>query len=162
MSAMDISSARTFAAGQIARFAPSPTGELHLGNARTALFNLLLARRSGGRFILRIEDTDAERSSEAHTTALMQDLRWLGIDWDEGPFYQSQRLDQYQATAQKLLDLPDILLGQSPVIGIEHPQIEHRIAFDPAGVIHVTLAIAQRERTRSREDRLTPVQPRIA
>src|SRR6185437_7016385 len=99
MSAMDISSAETFAWGPATRFAPSPTGELHLGNARTALFNLLLARRSGGRFILRIEDTDAERSREAHTAALMQDLRWLGIEWDagpdredlRGPYRQSQR-----------------------------------------------------------------------
>src|SRR5260370_18178250 len=69
----------------VTRFAPSPTGELHLGNARTALFNLLLARSAAGRFLLRIEDTDAERSLEAHTTALMADLRWLGIDWDAGP-----------------------------------------------------------------------------
>jgi glutamyl-tRNA synthetase len=69
----------------VTRFAPSPTGELHLGNVRTALFNLLLARQRGGRFILRIEDTDSERSREVHTTALMADLRWLGIDWDAGP-----------------------------------------------------------------------------
>src|SRR6185312_8056634 len=103
MSAMDISSARTFAAGQITRFAPSPSGELHLGNARTALFNLLLARRGAGRFILRIEDTDSERSREAHTTALMQDLRWLGVEWDagpdredgHGPYRQSQRSQLY-------------------------------------------------------------------
>src|SRR2546423_3795126 len=87
------------AAKWVTRFAPSPTGELHLGNARTALFNLLLARRAGGRFLLRIEDTDTERSLEAHTTALMADLRWLGIDWDagrareedRGPSRQSQR-----------------------------------------------------------------------
>ena len=103
MSAMDIPSGGTFGSGQTARFAPSPTGELHLGNARTALFNFLLARHSGGRFVLRIEDTDAERSSEAHATALMQDLRWLGIDWDagpdredeRGPYRQSQRSDVY-------------------------------------------------------------------
>jgi glutamyl-tRNA synthetase len=69
----------------VTRFAPSPTGELHLGNARTALFSLLYARRSGGRFILRIEDTDTERSREAHSEGLMRDLRWLGLDWDEGP-----------------------------------------------------------------------------
>jgi glutamyl-tRNA synthetase len=83
----------------VTRFAPSPTGELHLGNVRTALFNLLLARRRGGRFLLRIEDTDRERSSEAYTAALMADLRWLGIDWDagpdredvRGPYRQSQR-----------------------------------------------------------------------
>src|ERR1700716_650713 len=70
---------------RVTRFAPSPTGELHLGNARTALFNLLLARGAAGRFLLRIEDTDTERSRDSHTTALMADLRWLGIDWDAGP-----------------------------------------------------------------------------
>ena len=76
---------------RVTRFAPSPTGELHLGNARTALFNLLLARGAGGRFLLRIEDTDAERSLEAHTMALMADLRWLGIDWDAGPDREDER-----------------------------------------------------------------------
>src|SRR5450631_2334652 len=88
----------------VTRFAPSPTGELHLGNARTALFNLLLARHSGGRFVLRIEDTDKERSLESHTAALMADLRWLGIEWDagpdredtRGPYRQSERGGLYQ------------------------------------------------------------------
>jgi nondiscriminating glutamyl-tRNA synthetase len=83
----------------VTRFAPSPTGELHLGNARTALFNLLLARHADGRFVLRIEDTDTERSRDTHTTALIADLHWLGIDWDAGPdredalgpYRQSQR-----------------------------------------------------------------------
>jgi len=83
----------------VTRFAPSPTGELHLGNARTALFNWLLARHAGGRFVLRIEDTDAERSREEHTDALLGDLKWLGLDWDAGPdredalgpYRQSQR-----------------------------------------------------------------------
>lgn len=75
----------------VTRFAPSPTGELHLGNARTALFNLLLARHAGGRFLLRIEDTDSERSRESHTGALMADLRWLGIDWDAGPDREDER-----------------------------------------------------------------------
>ncbi|HEV2229240.1 MAG TPA: glutamate--tRNA ligase [Steroidobacteraceae bacterium] len=87
----------------VTRFAPSPTGELHLGNARTALFNLLLARHAGGRFILRIEDTDAERSLDTHTGALLADLRWLGIEWDAGPdredalgpYRQSQRSALY-------------------------------------------------------------------
>src|SRR3979411_1589824 len=76
---------------RVTRFAPSPTGELHLGNARTALFHLLLARRAAGRFLLRIEDTDAERSLDAYTTALMADLRWLGIDWDAGPDREDER-----------------------------------------------------------------------
>jgi glutamyl-tRNA synthetase len=90
-------------APRVTRFAPSPTGELHLGNARTALFNLLLARHGGGRFLLRIEDTDVERSREAHTSALLGELRWLGIEWDagpdreddHGPYRQSQRGEIY-------------------------------------------------------------------
>src|SRR5260370_28435055 len=69
----------------VTRFAPSPTGALHLGNARTALFSYLLARHSGGRFILRVEDTDRERSGEVHAKSLLADLRWLGVTWDEGP-----------------------------------------------------------------------------
>ncbi|HET9864640.1 MAG TPA: glutamate--tRNA ligase [Steroidobacteraceae bacterium] len=81
------------------RFAPSPTGELHLGNARTALFSWLFARHHGGRFVLRIEDTDTERSKEFYTTALMDDLRWMGLEWDAGPgkaapgeeYHQSRR-----------------------------------------------------------------------
>ena len=76
---------------RVTRFAPSPTGELHLGNARTALFNLLLARSAGGRLLLRIEDTDTERSLDSHATALMADLRWLGIDWDAGPDREDER-----------------------------------------------------------------------
>jgi glutamyl-tRNA synthetase len=75
----------------VTRFAPSPSGELHLGNARTALFNLLLARHGGGRMLLRIEDTDAERSTQAHTAALLDDLRWLGIEWDAGPDHEDAR-----------------------------------------------------------------------
>jgi glutamyl-tRNA synthetase len=86
------------------RFAPSPTGYLHVGGARTALFNWLFARRFGGTFILRIEDTDFERSSEAMVEGILEGMRWIGLDWDEGPFFQSQRLAFYQATAQKLID----------------------------------------------------------
>jgi len=67
------------------RFAPSPTGLLHVGNARTALYNWLFARRTGGQFLLRIEDTDLERSEVRYETQLMEDLRWMGMDWDEGP-----------------------------------------------------------------------------
>src|ERR1700757_1112798 len=85
------SATRPAGGGVVTRFAPSPTGELHLGNARTALFNQLLARHAGGRFLLRIEDTDSERSLEAHTAALMADLRWLGIDWDAGPDREDER-----------------------------------------------------------------------
>ena len=85
MSGMDTSATGTFGQPQTTRFAPSPTGELHLGNARTALFNYWLARHGAGRFLLRIEDTDAERSKEQHTAALIEDLKWLGMSWDAGP-----------------------------------------------------------------------------
>ena len=84
------------------RFAPSPTGYLHVGGARTALFNWLFARRLGGTFILRIEDTDFERSSEDMVQGILDGMRWLGLEWDEGPFFQSQRLPLYRATAEKL------------------------------------------------------------
>jgi glutamyl-tRNA synthetase len=85
------------------RFAPSPTGYLHVGGARTALFNWLFARHTGGTLILRIEDTDFERSSEEMVGGILEGMTWLGLDWDEGPFFQSKRLDLYQATAEKIL-----------------------------------------------------------
>jgi glutamyl-tRNA synthetase len=85
------------------RFAPSPTGYLHIGGARTALFNWLFARREGGAFILRIEDTDVERSSAAMVEGILEGLRWLGLDWDEGPFFQSQRLLYYRELAEGLV-----------------------------------------------------------
>ena len=86
------------------RFAPSPTGYLHLGGARTALFNWLYARHTGGKFVLRIEDTDPERSKEEYTEAILKSMRWLGLLWDEGPFFQSKRNGLYQAAIEKLLD----------------------------------------------------------
>ncbi|MHB1744988.1 MAG: glutamate--tRNA ligase [Acidobacteriaceae bacterium] len=86
------------------RFAPSPTGFLHVGGARTALFSWLFARHTGGTFILRIEDTDFERSSADMVSGILDGLRWLGMDWDEGPYYQSQRLDLYARTAAMLID----------------------------------------------------------
>ena len=81
------------------RFAPSPTGYLHVGGARTALFNWLFAQHHQGKFILRIEDTDVERSSAEMVEGILQGMRWLGLNWDEGPFFQSQRLDQYRGVA---------------------------------------------------------------
>lgn len=94
------------------RFAPSPTGMLHVGNARTALFNWLLARGQGGSFVLRIEDTDVERSTTQSEASILRDLRWLGLDWDEGPdvggaygpYRQSERLASYRAAARGFLD----------------------------------------------------------
>src|SRR6476646_10827740 len=93
------------------RFAPSPTGQLHVGNARTALFNWLFARQQAGSNILRIEDTDLERSEARFETQLIDDLKWLGLDWNEGPdvggphvpYRQSDRMDLYRARAEQLI-----------------------------------------------------------
>jgi glutamyl-tRNA synthetase len=85
------------------RFAPSPTGYLHVGGARTALFNWLHARRTGGVFVLRIEDTDKERSSDEHTQVILDGLTWLGLDWDEGPFFQGSYGDRHREDALRLL-----------------------------------------------------------
>ncbi|MEK7062168.1 MAG: glutamate--tRNA ligase [Patescibacteria group bacterium] len=86
------------------RFAPSPTGPLHIGGARTALFNWLFARNQGGEFILRIEDTDIERSKKEYENGIIEGLKWLGFNWDEGPYRQSERLDIYEKYLQKLLN----------------------------------------------------------
>ncbi|MBF2019335.1 MAG: glutamate--tRNA ligase [Hydrococcus sp. C42_A2020_068] len=86
------------------RIAPSPTGNLHIGTARTAVFNWLFARHHGGKFILRIEDTDLERSRPEYTENIKSGLIWLGLNWDEGPFFQTQRLDLYRQAIQTLLD----------------------------------------------------------
>jgi glutamyl-tRNA synthetase len=85
------------------RFAPSPTGYLHVGGARTALFNWLFARHTGGTFVLRIEDTDRERSTEAHTKVILDGLGWLGIGWDEGPYFQGEYGPRHQADAERLV-----------------------------------------------------------
>ncbi|HBK99170.1 MAG TPA: glutamate--tRNA ligase, partial [Microcoleaceae bacterium UBA10368] len=86
------------------RLAPSPTGNLHIGTARTAVFNWLFARNQGGQFILRVEDTDLERSKSEYTDNILEGLTWLGMKWDEGPIFQSQRLEAYRQTVQTLLD----------------------------------------------------------
>src|SRR5215469_15013767 len=85
------------------RFAPSPTGYLHVGGARTALFNWLFARHEGGTMLLRIEDTDVDRNRPELVDGILAGLKWLGVEWDEGPFFQSQRLDMYRVAAERLL-----------------------------------------------------------
>ena len=85
------------------RFAPSPTGFLHIGGARTALFSRAYARRHGGKFVLRIEDTDLERSTQESVQAILDGMTWLGLDWDEGPFFQMQRLPRYREVAEQLI-----------------------------------------------------------
>ncbi|MFI3187482.1 MAG: glutamate--tRNA ligase, partial [Methylococcaceae bacterium] len=89
------------------RFAPSPTGYLHVGGARTALFSWLYARKHGGKFILRIEDTDLERSTQESVDAILEGMTWLGMEYDEGPFYQTHHFDRYKEIIQQLLDQGD-------------------------------------------------------
>ena len=107
------------------RFAPSPTGYLHVGGARTALFNWLFARKQGGTMVLRIEDTDAERNKPELIEGIIDGLTWLGIDWDEGPFYQSQRTQLYQDAARKLLASGSAFLCHCPperYVGGDHAE----------------------------------------
>ena len=87
------------------RFAPSPTGFIHLGNIRSALYPWAFARATGGRFILRIEDTDVERSSQEAVDVILQSMAWLGLHHDEGPFFQMQRMDRYKEVLAQLLQL---------------------------------------------------------
>ena len=86
------------------RFAPSPTGYLHVGGARTALFSWLYARHHGGKFILRVEDTDQLRSTEESTRAILDAMTWLGLTWDEGPFFQAERVEIHRNLVKKLVD----------------------------------------------------------
>lgn len=88
----------------VTRFAPSPTGYLHVGGARTALYSWLYTKSQGGRFVLRIEDTDLERSTQEAIDAILEGMQWLGLDWDDGPYYQTKRFDRYKELIQQLLD----------------------------------------------------------
>ena len=124
------------------RFPPSPTGYLHVGGARTALFNWLLARQKGGVLVLRIEDTDRNRSNEAHTQAILDGMEWLGLDWDEGPFFQSDGVERHRAQALTLLaegkayrDFtdPNELRAQAEAAGIGHPSVLARRIADEMG-----------------------------
>ena len=131
------------------RFAPSPTGYLHVGGARTALFNWLFARRHGGVFVLRIEDTDAERSSADMVEGILDGLRWLGLHWDEGPeaggargpYLQSQRLDRYRAAAARLVsegrayESDGAIRFKVPQATTSFDDVVHgTIAFDPGSI----------------------------
>ena len=132
------------------RFAPSPTGYLHVGGARTAIFNWLLARREGGVFVLRIEDTDRARSSEEHTRAILDGLGWLGLDWDEGPVFQSEGVDRHRSDALRLLEEgkayrdfadPDEVREEAAARSI-HPS---RVAREKADALGVEAAQARAE-----------------
>jgi glutamyl-tRNA synthetase len=110
------------------RFAPSPTGYLHVGGARTALFNWLFARSRGGVFVLRVEDTDRERSSDAMTQAILEGMTWLGLDWDEGPWHQADGIEQHRSDVQRLLDT-----GHAYRCFCTPAELEERRASHPAG-----------------------------
>src|SRR5271168_463056 len=117
--------AKTAGSGVRARFAPSPTGYLHVGGARTALFNWLFVRRQGGVMVLRIEDTDAERNKPELVQGILDGLQWLGVDWDEGPFYQSQRTPLYREAAKKCLANGSAFLCYCPAekyVGGDHAE----------------------------------------
>jgi glutamyl-tRNA synthetase len=111
------------------RFAPSPTGYLHVGGARTALFNWLFARREGGRFLLRIEDTDKARSTDEHTQVILDGLTWLGLDWDEPPIFQGARLARHQQVADQLLKQEHAYMEEG-AIRLRVPPVE--LAWDDA------------------------------
>ena len=111
------------------RFAPSPTGYLHVGGARTALFNWLFARREGGKFLLRIEDTDKARSTDENTQVILDGLRWLGLDWDESPIFQGARLARHQQVADDLL-AQDKAYMEEDAIRLRVPAVE--LAWDDA------------------------------
>jgi glutamyl-tRNA synthetase len=119
------------------RFAPSPTGYLHIGSARTALFNWLYARHYGGELLLRIEDTDRTRSEERFLNEIMTDLKWLGIDWDEEPIYQSKRFDVYREAAEGLLKAAKAYReGEAYIFRVEKGRT---ISFDD--MIHGTVSV---------------------
>jgi glutamyl-tRNA synthetase len=123
------------------RFAPSPTGFLHVGGARTALFNWLYARKTGGTFVLRIEDTDRDRSTDEHTRTILDGMTWLGLTWDEGPFHQADGLDRHRADAMRLLEAgsayrcfctQEALAARREAMGVEYRYDRSCAAIPPA------------------------------
>jgi nondiscriminating glutamyl-tRNA synthetase len=148
----------------VTRFAPSPTGDLHLGNARTALFNELLARRVGGRFLLRIEDTDAQRSLEAHTQGLIADLRWLGLDWDagpdredtRGPYRQSERASIYASDFARLESSRTVYPCYCSALELEVSRRTQLASGKPPRYVGTCRELTPAERTNRSERGLSP------
>ena len=116
------------------RFAPSPTGYLHIGGARTALFNWLFARHHDGEFILRIEDTDLERSTQESVNAILEGMTWLGLEYDEGPFYQSQARERHRYDARQLLEQGRAVIlpwcSSTPFLTMARPRPVPPLALD--------------------------------
>jgi len=139
------------------RFAPSPTGYPHLGNIRTALFNWLFARHYGGIFILRIEDTDVVRKVEGATEAILESLRWLGLDWDEGPYFQSQRLEIYREVADLLLKEGYAYLCYCSSERLEQMRQEQMKKKQPPGYDRRCRSLTKKERADFEAQKITPV-----
>ena len=139
------------------RFAPSPTGYPHVGNIRTALFNWLFARHYGGRFIVRIEDTDVVRKVKGAVEAILDGLRWLGLDWEEGPYYQSQRLELYHEVARRLVSQGDAYYCYCSPQRLEEMRKEQVRRKQPPGYDRRCRDLSQKERAGKEAEGITPV-----
>jgi len=139
------------------RFAPSPTGYPHVGNIRTALFNWLFARHHGGKFILRIEDTDVARKVEGAVEVILDSLRWLGLDWDEGPYFQSQRLPFYREVADRLLESGHAYLCYCSPERLEAMRQEQARRKQPPKYDRHCRNLTPQERSRVEATGITPV-----
>ena len=147
------------------RFAPSPTGYPHVGNIRTALFDWLFARHTGGKFILRIEDTDVARRVEGAVEAILDGLRWLGLDWDEGPevggnygpYFQSQRLELYRDAAKRLVSQEDAYYCYCSPERLEEMRAEQVRRKQPPGYDRHCRDLSETERTKKEAEGITPV-----
>jgi len=139
------------------RYAPSPTGYPHVGNIRTALFNWLFARRYGGSFIIRIEDTDVTRKVEGTVEAILDGLRWLGLDWDEGPHFQSQRLEIYGEAAERLISQGDAYYCYCSPQRLEEMRTEQVRRKQPPGYDRHCHNLSPEERAKKDTEGITPV-----
>ncbi len=147
------------------RFAPSPTGHPHVGNIRTAMFNWLMARHEGGSFVLRIEDTDVARKVKGAVEAIMDSLRWLGIDWDEGPdvggdygpYYQSQRLELYKAAAERLVEQGDAYYCYCSPERLEALRSEQVKRKQPPGYDRLCRDLTREQRAKKEAEGIKPV-----
>jgi glutamyl-tRNA synthetase len=139
------------------RFAPSPTGYPHVGNIRTALFNWLFARHCGGSFIVRVEDTDVARKVEGAVEAILDGLRWLGLDWDEGPYFQSQRLELYREAAKRLVSQGDAYYCYCSPQRLEEMRAEQVRRKQPPGYDRRCRDLTEKERAEKEAEDITPV-----
>ena len=139
------------------RFAPSPTGYPHLGNIRTALFNWLFARHNNGTFVLRIEDTDAARKVEGAVEIIMESLQWLGLDWDEGPYFQSQRLQHYREMADRLVEEDKAYLCYCSPERLDEVRREQTKRKQPPGYDRHCRSLTKEQKAEMEASGITPV-----